>query len=155
MVAVKEITSLRTAYKLYIEVFPTRAKSVKTAIIRYLLPYPGFKLDFQVVADQPLTRQQAARGLELTQSINIEDFNDLDRVLSWQEKVFISLNANPNIRGVFKSYLKHFLTWCQEQGLLKPKHSEKWTIPVCYSGRSLQRMLLSLETLVARSQCYQ
>lgn len=136
MVAVKEITSLRTAYKLYIEVFPTRANYVKTAIIRYLLPYPGFKLDFQVVADQPLTRQQTARGLELAQSINIEDFSDLDRVLSWQEKVFISLNANPHNRSVFKSYLKHFLTWCQEQGLLKPKHFGEWTIPVCYSGPS-------------------
>ncbi|MCY6494583.1 hypothetical protein [Leptolyngbya sp. GGD] len=107
---------------------------MKTAIVRYLLPHPGFKLNFDVVAGQPLRRQQAARGLELASTINIEELSDLDRVLSWQEKVFITLDVKPNVRGVYKSHLKHFLTWCQEQGFLRPQREEEWAIPVCYPG---------------------
>lgn len=134
MAIVKKVTSLGEAYERYVEVFPTRTKSTKTAIVRYLLPYPGLKLNFDVIADQPLSQQQTAKGLELARMINIEDLSDLDRVLSWQEKVFIALAVKPNVRGVYKSHLKHFLMWCQDQGLLKPQHKEEWTIPVCYSG---------------------
>jgi len=132
MLAVEKATSLTTAYELYGQAFPVKARAVKTAIVRYLLPYPDLKLDFKVFPQQPLARRQAARGLELAHELDIEIFSDIDRVLSWQEKVFITLNANPNTRAVFKSYLKHFLTWCQEQGLLKPKHFEAWSIPVSF-----------------------
>lgn len=130
MIAVKKSTSLRAAYDRYAIAFPSRAYSLKTALVRYLLPYPGLKLDFQVIADQKLGRQQTARGLELAQTINIEDLSDIDRVLSWQAQVFIALDTNRNVRSVFKSYLKHFLVWCQEQGWLKSQRCEKWAIPV-------------------------
>ncbi|MBD2254936.1 hypothetical protein [Nostoc parmelioides] len=133
---VAKITTIKDAYERYIQEFPSRMKSVKTAIVRYLLPYSGLNLDFHVFPNQPLTRQQNKKGLDLSSKLKIEEFSDLERVLSWQEKVFVSLNANQNVRSVFKSYLRHFLIWCQEQGLIKPKQSQDWSIPVTYTGSS-------------------
>ncbi|MBW4490401.1 MAG: hypothetical protein KME12_21695 [Trichocoleus desertorum ATA4-8-CV12] len=136
MNTVKEVTSITSAYERYAQAFPTRIKGFKSALVRYLLPYPRFELDFQVIPEQRLSRQQVNQVLEQARKLNIETLSDINRVLSWQEKIFVSLNSNPNIRTVYKCHLKHFLLWCQEEGLMKPQRSEEWTIPISYSGPS-------------------
>ncbi len=131
MEAVPKVTTLKQAYLHYAKAHPQgKARSVKTAIVRYLLPYPGLGLDFHIDANKPLSSQQISEGLELAQSLELKVLSDIDKVLRWQEKVFITLNANANVRSVFKCYLKHFLVWCQEQGWLPLKQSEDWSIPM-------------------------
>lgn len=124
-----DVTTLSFAYTLYAREFPERDKFVKTAILRYLLPYSGFGFNFQVDADNCLSSEEVVRGLELIQKLNLEDLSDIERVLSWQAEVFKLLGINENIRSSYKSYLKHFLKWCQAQGWLKPKKYETWAIP--------------------------
>ena len=132
---VSEVITLKQAYLRYAESFPKgRVKSAKTALVRYLLPYPGLGLNFHVDANKPLSPKQVSEGLDLAQTLKLEIFSDIDRTLSWQEKVFIALSVNSNVRGVFKFYLKHFLVWCQEQGWLQPKQPDEWTIPVSSSA---------------------
>lgn len=124
-----EVTTLLQAYTLYAENFPKKAIQVRTAIVRYLLPYSGFNLGFEVEANKRLTATEARVGLELAKKIKIETLSDIERVLTWQEEVFNSLEISKEIRSPNKHYLKYFLKWCQEHELLKPKDAEDWSIP--------------------------
>jgi len=123
------VNTLASAYEHYAQVFPNRAQAARTAIIRYLLPYRGFNLDFKVEASQSLNSKQTAFGLKLASKIKLEDLSNIERVLTWQKQVLESLGAKDNSSSVYRSHLKHFLQWCQSQGWLKAEKAEDWSIP--------------------------
>ncbi len=70
-----DVTTLSFAYTVYAREFPERDKFVKTAILRYLLPYSGFGFNFQVDADKGLSSEEVVRGLELIQKLKLEDLS--------------------------------------------------------------------------------
>jgi hypothetical protein len=131
---ISEIETLRDAFTLYAKEFPDRSKSVKTALLRYLLPYEGFGLDFKVEANQRLKRGEIARRFELTAKFKLEALNNIQRVMTWQEQVFVELETPANVRSVYKCHLNHFLEWCEAQGWLKPPKPKQWEIPLNHPG---------------------
>lgn len=121
--------TLSSAYTRYAQEFPGRAKFTKTAIIRYLLPYPGFNLNFRVGVNESLNSEQVALGLKLAAQIELKSLSNIERVLSWQKQVFELFGTNSNVSSTYRSHLKHFLQWCQNQGWLKAEKAEAWSIP--------------------------
>jgi len=121
--------SLNTAYIRYAQALPSRAQPVKTAILRYLLPYQGFNLDFRVKAHESLSLEQTSWGLKLATKIPVRSLSNIEQVISWQRQVFESLGTNANTSGTYRSHLKHFLQWCQEQGWLEVEKAKAWSIP--------------------------
>ncbi|MBD2054538.1 hypothetical protein H6F88_00560 [Oculatella sp. FACHB-28] len=125
-----EIVTLESAYWLYVKCFPDKAARLKTALFRYLLPYKGFGFDFQIEQGELCSRgEKSNQGWELAKRVKLEDLWEIKRVLSWQEEVFDSLNSSLSVRRPNKHYLRHFLTWCKDQGYLKVKQPETWEVP--------------------------
>ena len=128
----KQIETLRDAYLWYVKDFDyKRRASVGTAVFRCLISNKRFGLNFIVDPHKRLTVKQKAKALELACQLKLEEFSNIELVLSWQEEVFDMLHVDKqNSRKNLRWHLRDFLEKCQEAGLLKPKLPNTWEVPL-------------------------
>ena len=128
MLPTAEITTLDAAYQKYAPCFPKKAAQVKTSLFHYLLPYKGFGFNFQVVPGEQLHNEKLDLAWKLAAKVKLEELSEIAKVMAWQEEVFNLVNAPKTVRRPNRHYLKHFLEWCRDRGLLA-KQPQDWTVP--------------------------
>ncbi len=149
-----EVLTLEDGYLRYIEHWPKKTRNLKTTLFHYLLPYQGFEFDLAVTVGEQIRGPKLDQAWGYARRVKLEDLYEIERVLTWQAEVFDSVNASSAVRRPNRHYLKHFLTWCKNEGYLKPKQTESWSIshsmPDHHKGKIHRRGSKESNTILKR-----